>query len=58
MRQFHKPTDEKPMVVILSVERYDDWLQAPAEHSLDFMRLCSADLMQASQPAPTSSLPF
>lgn len=28
MNQFHKPTDEKRMIVILPPDRYDDWLQA------------------------------
>lgn len=54
MRLFHKPTDEKRMVVILPPERYQDWLQTPAERSMDFMKLCSADLLQSSQPDPTS----
>jgi putative SOS response-associated peptidase YedK len=54
MRLFHKPTDEKRMVVVLPPERYQDWLQAPAEHSMDFMRLCTADLLQTTQPASTT----
>lgn len=55
MRQFHKPADEKRMVVVLPPERYQDCLEAPAEHSMDFMRLCPAHLLQASQPAPTTT---
>jgi putative SOS response-associated peptidase YedK len=30
MRQYHKPEDEKRMVVILSERDYDTWLSAPA----------------------------
>jgi len=48
MRPFHKPTDEKRMVVILSPERYQDWLQAPAESSMAFMRGPQADLDHTS----------
>jgi putative SOS response-associated peptidase YedK len=34
MRMFHKPVDEKRMVVILPPERYQDWLSATPEHSM------------------------
>lgn len=37
MNQFHKPTDEKRMVVILPDEQYQAWLDAPAEQSMGFM---------------------
>jgi len=49
MRMFHKPTDEKRMVVILPRNRYQDWLQAPAEHSMEFMRPFPADAMYADE---------
>ena len=49
MRMFHKPTDEKRMVVILPTDRYQDWLQAPAEHSMEFLRPFPADAMQADE---------
>lgn len=51
MRLFHKPGDEKRMVVILPVDRYDDWLQARPEQSLAFMRQFPADQMMADEPA-------
>lgn len=38
MNLFHKPTDEKRMVVILEPEQFDDWLQAPATRSTEFLR--------------------
>jgi putative SOS response-associated peptidase YedK len=45
MRLFHKPGDEKRMVVLLPPDRYQDWLDAPAARSLAFM-----------QPYPATSL--
>ncbi|WP_265944279.1 SOS response-associated peptidase [Dechloromonas sp. A34] len=50
MRQFHKPEDEKRMVVILNEENYDAWLRAPAAESRDFFRQFSADNLRAEQP--------
>jgi putative SOS response-associated peptidase YedK len=50
MRQFHKPTDEKRMVVILPVDRYNDWLQAGPERSMAFMQPFPADQMVADEP--------
>jgi len=47
MNQFHKPTDEKRMVVILSPERYQDWLNVPAERSMAFMQLMPAQALRA-----------
>jgi putative SOS response-associated peptidase YedK len=56
MRLFHKPGDEKRMVVILPVTRYDDWLQARPEKSLAFMRPLPADQMMADEPAAGAGL--
>lgn len=50
MRQFHKPTDEKRMVVILPEARYDDWLRAPAETSSDFLCLYPSDQLGSEVP--------
>ena len=50
MRHFHKPDDEKRMVVILNKEDYDAWLLAPAAESRDFLRQFPADNLQAEQP--------
>jgi putative SOS response-associated peptidase YedK len=62
MRLFHKPTDEKRMVVILPPERYQDWLVAPAEHSMEFMKPIPAAHLQADHllrdSSPTASGPF
>ncbi len=47
MRLFHKPADEKRMVVILPENQYDAWLQAPANHSGAFMRQFPAHQLTA-----------
>lgn len=48
MRLFHKPTDEKRMVVILPEGRYADWLDASPENSHSFLRKCPAQALQAT----------
>jgi putative SOS response-associated peptidase YedK len=40
MRNYHRAGDEKRMIVILSPEDYDAWLDAPSDRSMDFMRQC------------------
>lgn len=45
MRNFHKPGDEKRMVVILQDEEFDAWLSATPEESRFFMRQFSAENM-------------
>lgn len=51
MNQFHKPADEKRMVVILEPDRYDDWLnpQMPWEN---FMVPYAAQGLHAVVPEP------
>ena len=46
--QFHKPQDEKRMVVILAEDQFDDWLKAPAGKSMDFMRQYPAERLIAN----------
>jgi putative SOS response-associated peptidase YedK len=36
MHRFHKPNDEKRMLVILRPEQYDDWLNCPVEDASGF----------------------
>jgi putative SOS response-associated peptidase YedK len=48
MRNFHKPEDEKRMVVILPEAQYDEWLQASAAKSMEFMQPYQAELLIAS----------
>jgi putative SOS response-associated peptidase YedK len=50
MRQYHKPEDEKRMVVILDETDYDAWLAAPVTHSRDFLRQFPADNLVGEQP--------
>lgn len=48
MRAFHKPTDEKRMVVILPGAQYDKWLRTSPEQSMEFLRPYPADQLHAS----------
>lgn len=49
MRHFHKPTDEKRMVVILPDDTYDAWLTASTEKSATFLRDDPATELVATQ---------
>lgn len=51
MQHFHKPTDEKRMVVILEEGDYDRWLDAPIDRMPDFLTRYPADGLTA-EPAP------
>jgi putative SOS response-associated peptidase YedK len=46
MNQFHKPTDEKRMIVILPPERYDDWLKASAGESAVYLKPWPSEAMR------------
>ena len=48
MLNFHKPADEKRMVVILPPERYQAWLMAKPLDSVDFMTSFAANQLQSS----------
>ena len=54
MRNFHKPQDEKRMIVILPPDRYDDWLEADANESDEFMKVWPADGLKAAAPQGNS----
>ena len=49
MRHYHKPEDEKRMVVILQDDQYDDWLSAKPEESRWFLKQFPAENMQVDQ---------
>jgi putative SOS response-associated peptidase YedK len=51
MRRFHKPDDEKRMVVALAPEDFDGWLDAPSATMAAWMRACPAEWLVA-EPAP------
>jgi putative SOS response-associated peptidase YedK len=52
MNQFHKPTDEKRMVVILPNARYQEWLHSVPTASRDFLRAYPADQLQSPPALP------
>lgn len=52
MQNFHQPTDEKRMVVILPPERYQDWLAAAPADSMDFMVPYAADGLKSEIATP------
>ena len=49
MNHFHKPTDEKRMVVILPPDRYQDWLES-ATDARDFMQPYPAEQLKVVVP--------
>jgi len=51
MRNYHRPEDEKRMVVILPQGAYEDWLTASPSDSMEFMRHYPADRLTA-EPRP------
>ena len=48
MRNFHKPGEEKRMVVVLDDSDYDAWLSVPAASSKDYLRQFPADSLSFS----------
>ncbi|HYF61140.1 MAG TPA: SOS response-associated peptidase [Burkholderiaceae bacterium] len=51
MQRFHKPQDEKRMVVVLDEADYDRWLDAPQDAAPEFLARYPADALHA-EPAP------
>ena len=51
MQRFHKPDDEKRMLVILPPDQYDAWLHCPVDAAAEFFNAYPAELLQA-QLAP------
>jgi putative SOS response-associated peptidase YedK len=53
MRQFHKPADEKRMVVVLPQDQWDAWLTATAANSANFLQpLAAAQLAAQAAVSP------
>ena len=48
LQQYHKPADEKRMVVVLPPDRYQDWLEAKPEQSMKFMQMFPADRLKSA----------
>jgi putative SOS response-associated peptidase YedK len=53
MRNFHRPEDEKRMLVILSPDYFDEWLNAKPEQSARFLMPYSADQLIVSRRPST-----
>ena len=51
MRNYHKPNDEKRMVVILPDDTYEDWLSADLSEAMNFMRQIPAERLIAAAAA-------
>lgn len=56
MRRFHRPADEKRMLVFLAPHEYDNWLQANAEEARSFLTPFPAEQL-IGQPAPVRRSP-
>lgn len=54
MRRFHKPEDEKRMIVLLEPEQIDQWLQAPHEAAPTYLKPYDAEKLVA-EPAPKAT---
>ena len=50
MQQFHKPGDEKRMVVILAPQHYQAWLAAAPAEALGFLRAWPAEQLVTQTP--------
>jgi putative SOS response-associated peptidase YedK len=50
MQQFHKPGEEKRMVVVLAPQLYQSWLAAPAAAAADFLQAWPAERLLAQAP--------
>lgn len=55
MNRFHKPGDEKRMLVFLHPDEYESWLHAPAEQVPSFFRqLPAEELIAEAAPKPST----
>ena len=52
MQQFDKLADEKRMVVVLPPDRYQDWLEAKPEQSMEFMQMFPTDRLVSAVARP------
>ena len=56
MKKFHKPADEKRMVVVLPESRYSEWLEAEVGGEGDFLVPYPAELLMAASAAVNASI--
>jgi putative SOS response-associated peptidase YedK len=54
MCRYHRPGEEKRMIVLLREDDYDAWLDAPAQRSMDFMRQCAPHELVADEAGTAS----
>jgi len=54
MKRFHKPEDEKRMIVLLEPDQVDEWLQSPIEMAPTFFQSYDAEKLVA-EPAPKAA---
>jgi putative SOS response-associated peptidase YedK len=52
MQRFHRPGDEKRMVVILDTKDNDEWLSCPVKEAPKFFRQCEGTLFAFPKPVP------
>ena len=52
LRDFHRPGDEKRMIVVVPESRYTDWLNATPGDSMDFMQQYPSDNLVAVPVPP------
>ena len=52
MQRFHRPEDEKRMVVILRPEDYDAWLSCPVSQAPGFLQQWCGPLEAVADPLP------
>ena len=56
MSQFHKPTDEKRMVVILQDNDYDEWLSCDMNQARELLQPCDAEMLTIQSAAVSGTL--
>ena len=56
LKSYHRAEDEKRIIVILPESSYADWLAAPPEQSMDFIRHFPADNLVATPMPPKNGL--
>ena len=54
LRDYHRPADEKRMIVLLPESRYQEWLESPAEKSVEFLQQYPADRLVATPKLSTA----
>jgi putative SOS response-associated peptidase YedK len=57
MQRFHKPDDEKRMLVLLRPEQYDEWLHCPVEDAPSFFERYPAERLVARAAPKTPPKP-